>query len=99
MLDIKKKQDGTCLEIILKGKIDTSTAPKLDEIIEDCVNNYESVILDLKDLNYITSAGLRSILSLHKKMSKKGGLVIKGINEAILEIFDFTGFTDILNIE
>ena len=67
--------------------------------IEADIENAEQLILDMKDLKYISSAGLRLLLSLHKKMSQKGGMVIKNVNDTNMEILEFTGFRDILNIE
>ena len=99
MLNVKTKTDGNCLNVELKGKIDTTTAPELTKKLEAPVKNAESIVFDMKELKYISSAGLRIILSLHKEMSKKGGLVLKNVNENIMEIFDFTGFADILNIK
>jgi len=67
--------------------------------IEAKIEDANSVIIDMKNLNYISSAGLRLLLSLHKKMMAKGGMTIKNINDTNKEIFDFTGFSEILNIE
>ena len=99
MLNIKNKTNGTELTVTLEGKLDTTTAPQLEKEIEKAVEKADSVVFDMKGLKYISSAGLRTILLLHKKMAKKGGLIIRNADESIIEIFDFTGFTDILNIE
>ena len=99
MLSINPANEGNCLTLTLEGKVDTSTAPELESVINSQISNAESVVLDMKDLKYISSAGLRVILSVHKQMAKKDGLKIKNVNDTIMGIFDFTGFTEILNIE
>ena len=99
MLNINSAEEGTCLTFMLEGKVDTSTAPELEKRIESEAADADSVVLDMENLKYISSAGLRILLSLHKKMAKKGGLTLKNVNETIMEIFDFTGFADILTIE
>ena len=98
-MNIKKKKDAGTLNVIISGRIDTSTAPELDESVNQNLDDVNELILDFKDVNYVSSAGLRVLLSLHKKMSAKGGMVVKNVNETNMEIFDFTGFADILNIE
>lgn len=95
---IKKLEDST-LTVLLDGKLDTGTTPQTAEEIEADIGNAEKLVIDMKELKYISSAGLRLLLSLHKRMSQKGGMVIKNVNETNMEIFDFTGFSDILNIE
>lgn len=99
MLDFEKKWEGDVLTVTLNGKMDTNTTPKIAEAITADVEKAETMILDMKDLKYISSAGLRLLLKLHKAMSKKGGMKLTNVSETNKEIFDFTGFADILNIE
>ena len=86
------------LLVALDGKLDTATSPQVQSEIEPYIDNADSVVIDMKDLKYISSAGLRLLLSLHKKMLSKGGMTIKNVNDTNMEIFEFTGFSDILNI-
>lgn len=99
MLNFEKTTDENALTVSLEGRLDTGTTPELSAAIETDVESAEKVVLDMENLKYISSAGLRLLLSLHKKMAPKGGLVIKNINETNKEILEFTGFSDILNIE
>lgn len=98
-MNITKNLENGVLSILLDGKLDTGTTPQVAEEIEADIENAQKLIIDMKELKYISSAGLRLLLSLHKKMSDKSGLVIKNVNETNMEILDFTGFTDILTIE
>lgn len=98
-MNITKSLENGILKVFLDGKLDTGTAPQAQSEIEADIENADSVIIDMKDLSYISSAGLRLLLSLHKKMMAKGGMTIKNVNETNMEILDFTGFADILNIE
>ena len=98
-MNVTKTLENGILTVLLDGKMDTGTTPQVAEKIEADIENADKIILDMKELKYISSAGLRLLLSLHKKMSAKGGMVVKNVNETNMEIFDFTGFADILNIE
>ncbi|MBR2099740.1 MAG: STAS domain-containing protein [Eubacterium sp.] len=98
-MNITRSFENGVLTVALDGKLDTATTPTVTAEIEEDVNNAEKLIIDMKDLKYISSAGLRLLLSLHKRMSKKGGMVVKNVNDTNMEILDFTGFADILNIE
>ncbi len=98
-MNITKEFNGKELTIILNGKLDTGTTPQATKEIQAEIGNIESLILDMKDLKYISSAGLRLILSLHKQMAAKGGMKVINVNETNMDIFDLTGFTDLLNIE
>ena len=95
----KRTLDNGVLTVSLSGKLDTVTAPSVADEIEANINDAEKLIIDMKDLSYISSAGLRLLLSLHKKMSQKGGMTVINPNATNMEILEFTGFTDILNIE
>ena len=99
MLEISKKKENTVLEVALKGRLDTSTSPELEQFLKDNLTGVTELVIDLSGLEYISSAGLRVLLSAHKQMSTKGGMTIKNINEIVREVFEVTGFTDILNIE
>ncbi len=95
-----KENNGTHLELVLSGRLDTVTAPQLEEALNKDLDGVESLTLDFSSLDYISSAGLRVLLSAHKLMShRQGGMKIKGVNEIVKEVFDVTGFSDILNIE
>lgn len=98
-MTITKKQDGTNLEIALEGRLDTMTAPELEKELNASLDVAETLTLDFSDLAYISSAGLRVLLSAHKVMSKKGGMKVVNVNEIVKEVFDVTGFADILTIE
>ena len=93
----KEKIDGV-LTIKVEGRLDTATAPELSEVFDEALPGKDSLILDLAKLDYVSSAGLRVILGAHKKMMKKNGMKIVNSSEAVLEIFDITGFSDILDI-
>ena len=96
-IEIKKNVDELVLEIT--GRVDTITAPTLDKTINENLANVKSLILDLKGLEYISSAGLRVLLGAQKKMSQIGSMKIKNACELVMEVFEMTGFADILNIE
>lgn len=98
-MQIEKTQNGTELTVALTGRLDTMTAPGLETELDGSLEGAEKLVLDLAKLDYISSAGLRVILSAHKAMSRKGGLIVRGANEIVREVFDVTGFSDILNIE
>lgn len=98
-MTIDKKQEGTVLEIELEGRLDTITAPQLEKEIQGSLNGITELKFDFQRLAYISSAGLRVLLSTQKVMNKQGTMVIRNANEEIMEIFEVTGFVDILNIE
>ncbi|BAK99808.1 putative antagonist protein [Oscillibacter valericigenes Sjm18-20] len=97
-MTIVKKQEGAALTIYLEGRLDTSTAPQLDAEVEN-LDGVTKLVLDMKKLVYLSSAGLRSILSLQKRMSRQGSMVVRNVCDVIMEVFEMTGFTDILTIE
>ena len=98
-MTISKKLEGTTLKIELEGRLDTMTAPELEAELKADMESIDSLVLDFSKLEYISSAGLRVLLSAHKAMSAKGGMKLKNINEIVQEVFEVTGFSDILNIE
>ena len=98
-MTINKTQDGSKLTIALEGRLDTTTAPQLEGELRTAVEGITELEFDLKDLAYISSAGLRVLLSAQKVMNKQGSMVIHNANEDIMDIFDVTGFVDILTIE
>ena len=99
MLNINKESNGSELKIVLEGRLDTMSAPELEGELKNSVEGVTSLIFDIKDLQYISSAGLRVLLSAQKVMNKQGSMVIRGANDDIMEIFEVTGFNDILTIE
>ena len=96
-LEIKKHAKETTIEIV--GRLDTITAPVLEETIGENVANIQSLILDLKGLEYLSSAGLRVLLGAPKKMQKVGSMKLVHVCEDVMEILEMTGFADILTIE
>ncbi len=96
-MDIVKNANGEALEVVLKGRLDTTTAPELEAALE--LDGITDLALDFEGLEYISSAGLRVILAAQKKMSAQGKMVIKNVNDTIKEVFEITGFIDILTIE
>lgn len=99
MLNIEKKTDGSSLNIALEGRLDTMTSPQLEETLKDSLDGVTSLIMDFEKLEYISSAGLRVLLSAQKIMNKQGEMKLIHVNEVISEIFEVTGFSDILTIE
>lgn len=97
---LKTNQTDTAMNFDLQGRIDTVTAPEVEAVLNEVPASVKEVVLSFKELDYISSAGLRVLLSAHKKMRGQGGsLVITDANEVIQEIFEVTGFSDILNIQ
>jgi anti-sigma B factor antagonist len=99
MLNIQKTKNDKELGITLEGRLDTTTAPQLEKELKADVNGVSELCFDFEKLEYISSAGLRVLLSAQKIMNKQGHMVIRNVNEDIMEIFEVTGFSDILDIE
>ena len=97
-MNIQTKKEDNALTVILEGRLDTSTAPQLEERLNASLDGIEDLSLDLSALDYISSAGLRVLLSAQKRMTKQGKIQITGANETVMEIFEITGFSDILTI-
>lgn len=95
---VKTKQENT-LTIAPEGRLDTMTAPELEAVLKAELDGVETLIFDLEKLDYISSAGLRVLLSAQKMMNRQGSMKILHANEIIMEVFEVTGFTDILTIE
>lgn len=98
-MDIRKTINDKEVIAAIDGRIDTTTAPALEQELKDSYDSCETLILDFTDVEYISSAGLRVLLSAHKTMSKKSGMKLRNVSEDIMEIFEVTGFADILAIE
>ena len=98
-MTITKELNGADLKIALEGRLDTMTAPELEAELNQSLGSADSLTLDFSKLDYISSAGLRVLLSAHKAMSAKGGMKVTNVNEIVQEVFEVTGFADILSIE
>ena len=98
-MTINKQLDNKKLSIVLEGRLDTVTAPELEKELKDSINGISELIFDFTSLEYVSSAGLRVLLSAQKIMNKQGSMVIKNVNESVMEVFDVTGFVDLLTIE
>lgn len=99
MLNMNKKVENQSLTIGLEGRLDTMTAPQLEEELARSLPEVTSLVFDMKDLEYISSAGLRVLLSAQKRMNLQGDMKVTHVGETIMEIFEVTGFSDILTIE
>lgn len=98
-MTIEKTKNGSALLIALSGRLDTMTAPELEAELKDGLEGIEELTFDFDKLDYISSAGLRVLLSAQKTMNRQGSMKVQHPNEVIAEIFEVTGFTDILTIE
>ena len=98
-MTIEKNLNGTELTVALVGRLDTTTAPQLEAEFKQSLDGVEKLVLDFATLEYLSSAGLRVLLSAQKIMNKQGEMIVKNVNETISEIFEVTGFVDILTIE
>ena len=96
-IEIKKNAKETTIEVV--GRLDTITAPVLENTINENLSNIQSLVLDLKRLEYISSAGLRVLLGAQKKIQKFGSMKLINVCDDVMEIFEMTGFADILAIE
>ena len=96
-IDIKRNAEETVIEIV--GRLDTTTAPVLDKTVNEDLGDTTKLVLNLKGLEYISSAGLRVLLSAQKKMQKVGSMKVRNVCEVVMEVFEMTGFADILVIE
>lgn len=96
-IEIKKNNQETTIEIV--GRLDTITAPALEKTITKDLGDTKSLVLDVKGMEYISSAGLRVLLTAQKKMQAIGSMKVTGVNETVMEVLEMTGFADILTIE
>ena len=98
-MEIEKALNGTELTLKIIGRLDTVTAPELEACLTESLDGVANLIMDFAALDYISSAGLRVVLQAQKTMNKQGDMIVKNVNETINEVFEMTGFVDILNIE
>ena len=98
-MTIQKMKNGSALTIAPEGRLDTITAPELEAVLKEELNGVEDLTFDLEKLDYISSAGLRVLLSAQKIMTRQGSMKLCHVNESIMEILEVTGFVDILTIE
>lgn len=98
-MTIEKNVNGAELNIRLIGRLDTTTAPRLEAEFKQSIGGVEKLVLDFAELEYLSSAGLRVLLTAQKVMNKQGEMILRNVNETISEIFEVTGFSDILTIE
>ena len=98
-MTIQKNLQGTTLRVTLEGRLDTTTAPQLEAELKASMDGITELDLDFEKLEYLSSAGLRVLLAAQKVMNKQGSMVIRHVNETIHEVFEVTGFIDILTIE
>ena len=96
-IDIKKSAEETVIDIV--GRLDTNTAPALEKAINDDIAETKNLVLNFKELEYVSSAGLRVLLATQKKMMKVGSMKVTNVREEVMEVFEMTGFADILVIE
>jgi len=99
MLNLEKKMENGSLTVALEGRLDTSTSPELEKELKASLDGVTALTLDFEKLEYISSAGLRVLLTAQKTMNKQGTMRILRVNDTIREIFEVTGFSDILTIE
>lgn len=97
-MNIKKIIDGDCATLVLDARLDTITAPDLEKEIQS-VSDAKSLVIDCSNLEYISSAGLRVLLSAHKAFATKGGMTVTNVCDMVLDIFEVTGFKEILNLK
>lgn len=98
-MNIQKTVSGAALTVALEGRLDTTTAPKLEEELRSSIDGITRLVFDVEKLEYISSAGLRVLLAMQKLMNRQGAMLLRNVNEAVMEVFEVTGFSDILRIE
>jgi len=98
-MNIKKKAEGDTLTIAVEGRLETTTAPELEAAVKDSIEGVKSLTFDFEKVDYISSAGLRVLLNAQKIMNRQGEMKVCNINDIVAEIFEVTGFSDILTIE
>ena len=98
-MNIEKKLEGTVLTIALEGRLDTTTSPDLEETLAASLDGVTALVFDFTKLDYLSSAGLRVLLSAQKRMNRQGSMKLVHVNDAVKEVFDITGFADFLTVE
>lgn len=98
-MTVSTKKDGNNVTALVEGRIDSNTAPEFEKGLTSSITGNESLVIDFSKLEYISSAGLRVLLSTHKKLSANGSMIIKNVNDVVYEVFEITGFSEILKIE
>jgi anti-anti-sigma factor len=98
-MEINTIKNGDEITVAVEGHLDTTTAPDLERELKGCLDGVKTLIFDFSKLEYTSSAGLRVLLSAQKQMSQQGEMVVKHVNKTIMEVFEVTGFVDILNIQ
>ena len=98
-MTIEKKINNDAVTLIVSGRLDTQTAPELENVLDDSIAGLKDLTFDMTNLEYVSSAGLRVILKAQKAMNAQGSMKLTGVNDNIMEVFDITGFLDILTIE
>ena len=98
-MNISTRMDGSRLTIGLEGRLDTGSAPQLEGVLRETLRGVTELEMDFAQLAYISSAGLRVLLSAMKLMKKQGSMVVRNVNETVMEVFEITGFADMLTIE
>ena len=95
-MTINKEKNNGILTLAIEGRLDTVTAPELEKVVNEETADIKELVLDMNALEYISSAGLRVLLAAQKKMNRQGEMIIRNVNDVIMEIFEVTGFVDIL---
>ena len=98
-MTIEKKINGDEITLVVSGRLDTQTAPELENALDASLPGLKELTFDMTNLEYVSSAGLRVILKAQKAMNSQGSMKLTGVNDSIMEVFDITGFLDILTIE
>lgn len=98
-MNIEKKAENGSVTLKVTGRLDTTTAPELEKALDDVLEGTKELVFDMTGLEYISSAGLRVILKAQKAMNAQGSMKLTGVNDSIMEVFDITGFLDILTVE
>ena len=98
-MTITKNVNGKTIGIALEGRLDTTTAPELESVLKESLGAAQELVFDFGKLEYLSSAGLRVLLAAQKLMNKQGKMVVRRVNSVIMDVFEVTGFTDILTIE
>lgn len=98
-MNITQNKEDNKLIVAVSGRVDTNTAPELDKALMEAIVGVNEFVLDFKDMNYISSAGLRVILKVHRRIDEKGSFKLINVSDDVMEVFDMIGFSDILNIE